>query len=141
MLESSWEVPMSGGKAVINIRDMRRILEDIRLGLPQEVIQAQKIVKERNKLLEEAKADSDRIIKVAEDKIRSMISESQIVKSAQEMANNIVNEANFKAKEIRSSSNEYVQNIMNKLEEIVSKNLVEVRTAKQIIQNSSVSGK
>ena len=56
MLENSWGLPMSGGRVVLNAKNLRKILEDIRLGLPQEIVQAQKIIKERNRIIENAKA-------------------------------------------------------------------------------------
>ncbi|MBR2734563.1 MAG: ATPase, partial [Clostridia bacterium] len=50
MLENSWGLPMSGGRVVLNSKDIRKILDDIRLALPQEVVQAQKIINERNRV-------------------------------------------------------------------------------------------
>ena len=44
VLEISWQVPLSGGKAFVDTKEVKRILEDVRLILPVEVVQAKKIV-------------------------------------------------------------------------------------------------
>ena len=46
ILEASWRLPLSGGKAMVDTSEVKRILEDIRLALPREVVQAKKIVDE-----------------------------------------------------------------------------------------------
>ncbi len=137
ILEASWRLPLSGGKAVVESNEIKRILEDIRLKLPKEIIQARKIVDERNKILDNAQSEIDTMMKISEEKIKNMVSKSEIVKSAQNSASNIISEATQKAKEIRTSTNEYVNNMMKKLDDSVTANLAEIRKARQLLQSSS----
>lgn len=133
ILEASWHLPLSGGKAMVDTSEVKRILEDIRLTLPKEVVQARKIVDERNKILDNAQTEIDAMMKISEEKIKSMVSKSEIVKQAQASADNIIAEANARAKEIKSSANEYVSNMMKKLDETVTANLTEIRKARQLL--------
>lgn len=139
MLENSWGLPMSGGRVVLNAKNLRKILEDIRLGLPQEIVQAQKIIKERNRIIENAKADSEAMFKVSEEKIKNMVSQTEIVKAARVEADEIVNDATAKSKEIKKSANEYVEELMKRLDETITQNLVEIRKARQSLQSSFFS--
>ena len=75
MLENSWGLPMSGGRVVLNAKTIRKILEDIRLALPQEMVQAQKIISERNRVIESAKNEAETMIKLSEEKIKLMVKE------------------------------------------------------------------
>lgn len=134
MLENSWGLPMSGGRIVLNSKEIRRIIEDIRLNLPSEIIQAQKIISERNRVIEAAKNEAETLLKVSEEKIRTMVSQSEIVKSAQNAAEAIITEANARAKEIKTSANEYINEMMKKIDEAVTQNLVEIRKARQALE-------
>lgn len=136
ILEASWHLPLSGGKAMVDTSEVKRILEDMRLAMPREVVQAKKIVNERNMILDKAQVEIDAMMEVSEKKIKNMVSKSEIVKNAQASANNIVFEANSKAKEIRNSANEYVSNMMKELDDAVTASLSEIRKARQILGNS-----
>ncbi len=135
ILENSWGLPMSGGRVVLNSKNIRKILEDIRLALPQEIVQAQKVINERNRIIEGAKNEAEAMIKLSEEKIKMMVSQSEIVKSAQIAADNILADAKSKAEEIKKSSNEYVTEMMKRLDESVTQNLVEIRKARQALES------
>ncbi len=135
MLENSWGLPMSGGRVVLNSKNIRQILEDIRLALPQEIVQAQKIINERNRVIESAKTEAETMIKLSEEKIKLMVSQSEIVKAAQAEANNIINDAKSKAQEIKKSAGEYAGEMMKKLDESVTQSLVEIRKARQALDS------
>ena len=135
MLENSWGLPMSGGRVVLNSNNLKKILEDIRLALPQEIVQAQKIIKERNRIIETAKTESETMFKLSEEKIKTMVSQSEIVKAANLEADKIINDATTKSKEIKKSANEYVEELMKRLDETVTQNLVEIRKARQALQS------
>ncbi len=136
VMEVSWHLPLSGGRAVINANEVRRILEDIRLKLPKEIIQARKIVDDRTKIIEDARAESETIMKVSEERVKAMVSKSEIVRNAQMSANNIIAEATAKAKEMKNSANEYVEEIMKQLDQIITSNLSEIRKARQMLRSA-----
>lgn len=136
IIEASWHLPMSGGRAVVDSNEVRRILEDIRLQLPKEIIQARKIVEEHDRILENARQEVDTMMKVSEEKIKAMVNKSEIVKSAQASANNIISEAASQSKEIRRSAQEYADDVMKHLDEIVSSNLSEIRKARKMLNSS-----
>ncbi len=139
IMEASWHLPMSGGKTVIDAGEVKRILEDIRLQLPKEIIQARKIIDDRTKIIDEAKQEAQNIIKVSEEKIRLMIEKSEIVKNAQTSANNIILEATKQSKEMKLSASKYAQDVMKQLDEIVTSNLTEIRRARQMLQSSEAA--
>ena len=135
MLENSWGLPMSGGRVVLNAKTIRKILEDIRLALPQEMVQAQKIISERNRVIESAKNEAETMIKLSEEKIKLMVSQSEIVKAAQVSADEIINDAKTKAQEIKKSAGEYAGEMMKRLDESVTQGLVEIRKARQALES------
>ena len=102
VIESSWNLPLSGGRAVVNSKELKRILEDIRLNLPEEIIQANRIIENRARIIEETHTEAANIMKASEEKIKAMINKTEIVKQAQATAQSIISDANTKSKEIKS---------------------------------------
>lgn len=131
--DTSWHLPMSGGKAIVDTSEIKRLIEEIKLQLPKEIVQARKIIEERTNILESAQKEAENMIKISEDKIREMISKSEIVKNAQSSANKIITDAKTHSNEMKKSAQEYADNIMKQLDEIVSNNLIEIRKARKIL--------
>lgn len=126
-VDSAWQLPMSGGKVLLDANEVRKTLDNIKESLPSEIVQAKKIVKDRFEILERAKNEAQNMLKVSEEKIREMVERNEIVKQAQIKAENIMKEANSKADMLKKTSEEYASNIVKNLDEIVSGYLEEIK--------------
>ena len=92
-LEESAGMPLSGGKRIVDVEQIRDYLDEIRSNLPVELRQAQSIVSDRAQLIESANAQAQAIVKKAEERARILVSEAEIVKAAQQRASEIVSAA------------------------------------------------
>lgn len=137
ILESSWNLPLSGGRIIVNADEVRRVLEDLRLKFPKEVIQAKNIVADRTEIIKDAKREAETMVKISEEKIRAMISDSEIVRQAQEMANEILSEARIKSKEMKMAASEYVDDLMKRTDELMAASLSEIRKARQSLRTGN----
>ena len=70
LLEESTGMPLSGGKRIVDVEQIRDYLDDIRANLPVELRQAQSIVADRAQLIESANAQAQAIVKKAEERAR-----------------------------------------------------------------------
>lgn len=131
ILDGSWSLPLSGGKIIVDSKEIRCLLEDLRLKLPKELVQAKNIVKERSRILENAQEEAERLRRVSEEKIKAMVNQSEIVKNAQMAANKIISDAKLSSKEVKAAANQYVDNLMNEVDQTVTASLVELRKARQ----------
>ena len=86
-LEESAGMPLSGGKRIVDVEQIRDYLDEIRQNLPVELRQAQSIVSDRAQLIESANAQAQAIVKKAEERARVLVSEAEIVKAAQRRRN------------------------------------------------------
>ena len=93
LLEESTGMPLSGGKRIVDVEQIRDYLDDIRANLPVELRQAQSIVSDRAQLIESANAQAQAIVKKAEERARILVSEAEIVRAAQQRASEIVSAA------------------------------------------------
>ena len=82
LLEESTGMPLSGGKRIVDVEQIRDYLDDIRANLPVELRQAQSIVSDRAQLIESANAQAQAIVKKAEERARILVSEAEIVRAA-----------------------------------------------------------
>jgi len=99
MVAEAWSMPLSGGKVVLERARVLDILEEIRAALPGDIQQARAIVESRVELTAAARRDADAIIRAAEDRAKTMVSESNIMREATRMAKELGQATVEKARE------------------------------------------
>ncbi len=137
IVDNSWGLPLSGGKIIVDSKEIRCLLEDLRLKLPKEIVQAKNIVQERAQIIESAKEEAERMLRASEEKIRTMVNQSEIVKNAQLAASKIISDAKISSKEVKVAANQYVDNLMKEIDQSVTSSLAELRKARQSLHSSN----
>lgn len=132
-----------GNNAFVNRSELLDIIRDIRLKLPDEIKQAQWIKDEKQRILTEARTDSQSLIEEAEEKVKDLVAQDKITLEAEENAKHIINEANEQATEIMLSAYEYSDEIFKNLNEkltniskTVQKNRNDLKTLSEKIDKS-----
>lgn len=97
VLDDATSFPMSK-KSLVDVEQIKTIVEDIRLNTPQEIKQAKAIVDNRNNVINEAKIEAENIIKKAQAEARALVARDEITKAAQAEANRIIGQANEEAR-------------------------------------------
>src|ERR1700760_568212 len=92
------------------------ILDQMRATIPEEIKQARWIVKERQEMLAEAKREAERIVKEARERQERLIS-----------AEDIIEDARGREREIRLGAEDYADEILNTLEVNLSKFIAAVQ--------------
>lgn len=137
VLDKAVAVPFSGKKSLIDIEAMNNLIYEVRANLPREIEQARGIVSERKQIINNAQKEADRIVKTAEERARQIVSTQDIVRASQARAEEIMINAQQKSKELRSTTKDYVDNMLLKSEEAYKKNLDDIRKARTALRNSS----
>lgn len=122
ILSGGTKVPLSS-KVVVDADELREILEEIRLKLPDELKQARWVKEERQRILEDAHKEADDIVKEAETRIISMIDDHEITRQAMAQKEEIIESANKVSKEISMGTREYADALLERLEEILKETL------------------
>ena len=92
------------------------LLDQMRATIPEEIKQARRIVKERQEMLEEAKRESERVIREAREQQARLVSDEEVTKQAERAADEIVEDARAREREIRLGAEDYADEILNTLE-------------------------
>jgi F0F1-type ATP synthase membrane subunit b/b' len=136
LIDNAMQIPLSGGKCVVNADKIRDFIDDIRLNMPMEIKQARAIVSDRTDIIENAKKEADVIVARAEDKARLIVSESEIVKRSNEKANEIMTNANQKSKELKVAATDFAENVFKATEEMLVASMGEVKKARQSVKGT-----
>lgn len=133
-IDKATVVPLSG-KIVVDKEDLLDYIQEMRLVFPDEVKEAKWVKEERERILAEAQTRSETMIKNAEEKVVQMIDEHEITKQAVEQANQMVNDAQTKAMEIKTDCDQYADDILNDLEKRLDMLLRKVHDDKAYFDN------
>jgi len=136
---------LMGGKTKVDAEAIRQAIDEIRLQMPEEVIQARKIAAERKDILIKAQNAAEEIIRDADKEAAKRVEAHEITKGARDAAadimttaknkgNEIINKARSDADEIvekakqwstdmRTSASEFVDTIMRESDEILSEGI------------------
>lgn len=137
LLDKAPGVPFSGKKAIVESEQLRDLINDVRLNLPQEIKQAKMIVQDRQIIISDANKEAEAIVRRAEERAKAIVSNDEITKQAKQRATEILTQAQSKAKEVRTAANEYVDNILNQTETMLASGLTDLKKTRQAIRSTS----
>lgn len=136
VLDKAVAVPFSGKKSLIDVEKMSNLINDIHMNLPREVEHARSVVNDRKAILADARREADNITRRAEERAKQLVSNQEIVRMAQSRAEEIMLGAQQKSKELRHTTNDYVDNMLSKNEELLARNLADVKKARMALRSS-----
>ena len=106
LFEESWRMPLSNGKAVVDVLEATELVRELRSNLPVELEQARRIVEERKEIVTTARREAEVMLKNAEEKAKFMTSREEIVAAANREANEILLEAKRQASDVLKQATE-----------------------------------
>ena len=140
-LEESASVPLSGGKRIVDVEQIRDYLDEVRAALPGELRQAQQIVNDRAQIVDSANAQAQAIVKKAEERARILVSDAEIVKAAQQRASEMTSAAQTEARTLRQTVTDYCENMLRTTEDTMVENAAQVKNIRASLrQNAKKNG-
>ncbi len=103
--------PLSTRKIVVDKEEISEYLRELRLKTPDEIKRYQKIISNKDAILEDAQEKADALIADAQARAQEMVTQHEIMQKAYAQANETVNEANREAQEILDSATQDANSI------------------------------
>ncbi|MDO5135173.1 MAG: ATPase [Eubacteriales bacterium] len=103
--------PLSTTKIVVNKEEIEELLRELRLKTPDEIKRYQKIISNKDAILEDAQSKADGLIAEAQAKAQELVTQHEIMQRAYAQANETVNAANRQAQEILDSATQDANSI------------------------------
>jgi cell division septum initiation protein DivIVA len=133
LVHNAKQVPLTD-QVRVDREEIFDILDQMRATIPEEIKQARWIVKERQEMLAEAKREAERIIKEGKEQQVELVAEQEVVKLAEREADDIIDEARVREREIRLGAEDYADEILNTLEVNLMKFIAAVRRGRERLQ-------
>jgi hypothetical protein len=135
LVETARAMPMSAS-CVVNRAQMLELLQELRRMLPEVLDQAQRVLNERDAVIEEGRREANRIVAAAHDERGSMISSTDVSREARDAAERIREEAMREAAQIRIEADEYVDQKLANFEVVLTKTLKAVGRGRDKMRGS-----
>ena len=126
-VSEAWGVPLGNEKCIVERDKVLGLLDEIKARIPVEVSEAKRLVAARDEFIGNAKREAEAIRKSAEERVRTLTDEQEIVKAAKTRAAGLVAEAETQSRELRRVANEYTDDLLRQTEEAVGGSLEKVR--------------
>ncbi|MEG2929944.1 MAG: ATPase [Oscillospiraceae bacterium] len=126
-LVEGMSVPLSGGKRVVDVDAARDIIDDIRINMPQEILQAKAIVQDRAQIVVKAQKEAEEIVRRAEERARHLVNKEEIMHIAQEKAREMTQTAQAQTQQLKQTVTQYCDNMLTQTQEQLQKSFNEVK--------------
>ncbi|MDR1714200.1 MAG: ATPase [Coriobacteriales bacterium] len=133
------------GKPALGNKDRRQIeigpameiIDEMRQNFPVEFAQARQIVRERQGLLEDTEAECNRILEDARNQALIIASEQEIVRIAQQQAENVLADAREMERETRAGAEDYADSVFSHIENTLDSLNENVRRVRERLNNKA----
>ncbi len=103
--------PFSNTKIIVDKEQLEEFLSELRLKTPDEVKKYQKIINNKDAIINEAKEQADQILNAAQVQTEKLMNEHEIMQRAYASANELIEQATAKAQGILDNAIEDANNI------------------------------
>ncbi|MDE7361731.1 MAG: hypothetical protein K2N38_07340 [Oscillospiraceae bacterium] len=132
IIHDATRVPF-GKRSMVDVDKISDIVSDMRMALPMEIQQAQTVVSDKNNIISEAKREAESIIRKAEQRRAELIEENDVMKEARRRATEIISSAQNRCTDLRTSTNDFADKMLLRVEELLSNDLNNLRLLRSSI--------
>lgn len=125
--------------AMVDRGEMLDLLDELRAQLPVEIRRAKELLAAREKFVEDAKRDVDRMMRQAELEAKSKVSDSEVLSAAREKSRKMVDHAQERCRQMYQVANEYTEDALARTEEAVQMALDEIKQSRVRFRNASAA--
>ncbi len=139
--------PLSSTKIIVNKEEIDELLRELRMKTPDEIKRYQKIISNKEAILNDAREKAEKLIKETTIHTNELISEHEIMQQAYAQANEIVTLATKQAQEIldnatteansmRAAAMQYTDGILANLEALITQTVHDASVRYDTLLNS-----
>ena len=103
-------------KTVIDDEEYLRLIDQMRISIPQEVKRAQQIIQDREQIIAQAQEKAQNIIALAQEQAGRLVEEHEIRQRADQRAQEIIEQAQHEANRRRVEADTYALDVLRNLE-------------------------
>ena len=136
-IEDAKSPALKPNMSMVDRDEILDILDELRSALPVELKRAQELLAAREKFVDDAKRDVERMMRQAELEAKTKVSESEVLYAAKEKARQIVARAEERSRQLYQVANDYAEDALARTEEAVQAALDEVKESRVRFRSAS----
>ena len=109
------QIPFTS-RVIIDEEECFDIINEMRSRIPEEVRQAKRTEREKERIIAQAHEEAERIVALARGRAKEVLGEQEIVKGAEVRAQTITERAQHEADKIKTDADDYVIAVLSHLE-------------------------
>jgi vacuolar-type H+-ATPase subunit H len=129
-IEQGKKMPFTA-KVMIDEDQILEVLESIKSVIPHEIQQAAMVLTDRDRLIEDAREESMRLLSNAKKQADQMVNETEILLRAQEYADDLIKKAQSYSRDVKMSALKYSDELMRNLEIKLESTFKALRTSRE----------
>ena len=138
-IEDAKSPALKPNMSIVDRDELLDLLDELRAAVPVEVKRAQELLSAREKFVEDAKRDVERMMRQAELEARTKVSDSEVLYAAKEQARQIVARAEERSRQLYQVANEYAEDALARTEEAVQAALTEIKQSRVRFRTASAA--
>lgn len=138
-IEDAKSPALKPNMSMVDRDELLDLLDELRAQLPVEIKRAQELLSAREKFVDDAKRDVERMMRQAELEAKTKVSESEVLYAAKEKARQIVARAEDRSRQLYQVANEYAEDALARTEEAVQAALDEVKQSRVRFRSASAA--
>ena len=127
MIQDARSMPLAADKCLVEREKALDILDELTAQMPSELKQSRTIVESRNELINQARRESENIIRQAQEQAQQLVSRETICRQAKIQAEDMIRQAQSRIHDLRKASNDYMDDALRRAEEAIAQSLSEVQ--------------
>ena len=136
MVNEARAVPLSAS-CVVHRGELLGILEEINQALPNDLASAQKLLANREGIIEEGRQSAEQLVAHAREEVARMVEQTAIVAAAREESARLIEEAHLRVEKEREEVDAYIDSRLATLEVILNKTLEAVNRGRDRLAGAS----
>lgn len=126
IVDNGTKIPMTG-KVLVDDSVIFELLDKVRAALPEELTNAKWVLKERQRILDEAEAEAQKLMEKGKTYVDKMAIENEVVIQAQIYGEDIVKQAQTFAREVKTGAVQYADEMLQHVEKSLQQTLQSLR--------------
>ncbi|MCI2056503.1 MAG: hypothetical protein LKJ86_05060 [Oscillibacter sp.] len=136
-IEDAKAPALKPGMSMVDRDETLDLLDELRAQLPIEMKRAQELLAAREKFVEDAKRDVDRMMRQADLEAKAKVSDSEVLTAAKQKAQSMIAHAEDRCRQMYQVTNEYTEDALSRTEEAVQMALDEVKQSRVRFRSAS----
>jgi F0F1-type ATP synthase membrane subunit b/b' len=132
-------VPLSRDGALVNRQEMINLLNELKKKLPEDILQANHLLDNKEAVMEEGRMAGQVVIEQARAEANRLISQTEIVQSATQRAQEILKQVDQELNSMRNETDEYIDARLANFEITLNRTLLAVRRGRERVNQKKLT--